>query len=64
VAANTEKASSGDLVALNTREKIALRLTERIEVSRNSRIFRFALPTDQHKLGLPCGKHVFLYAKV
>ena len=52
------------LVALNSREKISLALSERIELNRNTRIFRFALPSPDHKLGLPCGKHVFVYANV
>mmetsp|Transcript_31111 Transcript_31111/g.69120 ORF Transcript_31111/g.69120 Transcript_31111/m.69120 type:complete len:849 (+) Transcript_31111:85-2631(+) len=56
--------TSTELVALNPREKISLRMTERIEVSPNSRIYRFALPSPEHKLGLPCGKHLFVYANV
>lgn len=55
---------SGPPAALNPREKISLKLMERIEVSHNTRIFRFALPTPEHRLGLPCGKHVFVYATV
>ena len=57
-------ASHGELVTLNPREKVTLRLAERIEVSQNSRIFRFALSSPQQRLGLPCGKHVYVYAKV
>ncbi|GAX75762.1 hypothetical protein CEUSTIGMA_g3205.t1 [Chlamydomonas eustigma] len=53
-----------ELVALNPREKISLKLSERIEVSHDTRIFRFALPSEEHRLGLPCGKHVFVYAKI
>ena len=60
----SQAAPAGELVALNPREKISLKLMERIEVSHNSRIFRFALPSPEHRLGLPCGKHVFVYAKV
>lgn len=64
-AASTSGGSSaGEPVALNPREKISLRMTERIEVSHNTRIFRFALPSPEHRLGLPCGKHVFVYAKI
>lgn len=57
-------ASNGELVALNPREKVTLKLAERIEVSHDTRIFRFALSSPQQRLGLPCGKHVFVYAKV
>ncbi len=52
------------LVTLNPREKVTLRLTERIEVSHNTRIFRFALPSPQHVLGLPVGRHLLVYASV
>jgi nitrate reductase (NAD(P)H) len=53
-----------DLVALNPREKIAFSLAERIELSHNVRLFRFALQSPQHRFGLPVGKHVFLYANI
>ncbi len=53
-----------ELVTLNPREKISLVMTERIEVSPNSRIYRFALPSPKHALGLPCGKHLFVYANI
>ena len=42
-----------ELVALDPRQKISLKMTERIEVSPDSRIYRFALPSEKHKLGLP-----------
>jgi len=34
------------------------------QVSHNTRIFRFALPSPEHILGLPTGRHLFVYAKV
>nr|AAT72293.1 nitrate reductase [Dunaliella viridis] len=52
------------LITLNPREKVTLKLAERIEVSHNTRIFRFALPSPEHILGLPTGKHLFVYAHV
>ena len=39
-------------------------MTERIELSHNTRLFRFALQSPRHKLGLPIGQHMFFYAKV
>ena len=60
----TAEAAGGALVALNPREKISLRLAERIEISHDTRIYRFALPSPNHRLGLPCGKHVLVYAKI
>jgi nitrate reductase (NAD(P)H) len=48
------------LVALNPREKIKVALSEREELTHNTRRFRFALPTPDHKLGLPVGQHLFI----
>jgi nitrate reductase (NAD(P)H) len=59
-AATAEK----ELVALDPRKKIAFKLAEKIELSHNVRLFRFALQSPQHKFGLPVGKHVFLYATI
>ncbi|CAM9210211.1 unnamed protein product [Discosporangium mesarthrocarpum] len=51
------------LVALNPRKKIAVPLIEKESLSHNSRRFRFGLPTKEHKLGLPVGKHFFVSGK-
>nr|UXG49833.1 nitrate reductase [Saccharina japonica] len=47
-------------VALNTRQKLAVPLIEKEVLSSDSRRFRFGLPTKDHKLGLPIGKHFFV----
>lgn len=47
-------------VALNTRQKLAVPLIEKEVLSKDSRRFRFGLPTKDHKLGLPVGKHFFV----
>lgn len=44
--------------------KYTLPLAEKIEVSHDTRKFRFHLPSDNHVLGLPVGKHVYLSAKI
>lgn len=44
--------------------KYALPLVEKIEVSHDTRRFRFKLPSEDHVLGLPVGQHVYLSAKV
>ncbi|KAK6040438.1 oxidoreductase, FAD-binding protein [Cooperia oncophora] len=44
--------------------KYALPLAEKIEVSHDTRKFRFRLPSENHVLGLPVGQHVYLSAKV
>lgn len=41
---------TGDLVALNPRKKLAVKLIERQELSSNVRLFRFGLPSPQHKV--------------
>ncbi|GLC36090.1 hypothetical protein PLESTB_001381700 [Pleodorina starrii] len=57
-------AEADPLVVLNPRQKIRLPLVERIELNRNTRIFRFGLPSPEHRIGLPVGKHVFTYATI
>lgn len=44
------------LIALNPRQKLSVPLAEKEVLSDNSRRFRFTLPTEEHKLGLPVGK--------
>ena len=48
--------------ALNPKAKIRCALTERLELNHNTLLLRFALPTPDHKLGLPVGQHMYLYA--
>jgi len=42
---------------------VSLPLKERKELSHDTRLFRFALPSEQHVLGLPVGQHLFLKGK-
>ena len=58
------KADTTDLVALNPKKKVPFELVEKIELSSNTRLFRFALQSPTHRLGLPVGQHMFFYAKV
>jgi len=44
--------------------KIPLKLVEKIIISHDTRLFRFALPSPKHVLGLPTGNHVHLSATV
>ena len=53
-----------ELVALNPKKKIPFKLVDKIQLSHNSRLFRFALQSPKHKLGLPVGQHMFFYCKV
>jgi len=52
-----------DAPALDPEEWRSFRLKERIVVSPNTRLFRFALPRESDILGLPIGKHLQFRAK-
>lgn len=44
--------------------KVALKLKEKIEINHDTRCFRFALPSEDHVLGLPIGQHLSLSATI
>lgn len=44
--------------------KYALKLIEKQNISHDTRKFVFALPSDNHVLGLPVGQHIYLSAKI
>ena len=44
--------------------KYPFELVFKEELSHDTRRFRFALPTAEHVLGLPIGKHIYLSAKI
>lgn len=52
------------ITLVNPSEKYKLRLIDKEIVSRDTRKFRFALPSPEHVLGLPVGKHVYLSARI
>ena len=56
--------AKGNKLALNPRKKTPFRLQNKVVLSRDSFLLDFALPTSEHVLGLPTGKHMFLSAKV
>ena len=47
-----------------SRSLVSLTMTERTDLNHNTRLFRFALPSPEHRLGLPCGKHLFVRAVI
>eukprot|EP00172_Hildenbrandia_rubra_P001963 Plantae.Rhodophyta-Hildenbrandia_rubra.ctg2606.p1 GENE.Plantae.Rhodophyta-Hildenbrandia_rubra.ctg2606~~Plantae.Rhodophyta-Hildenbrandia_rubra.ctg2606.p1 ORF type:complete len:614 (+),score=116.95 Plantae.Rhodophyta-Hildenbrandia_rubra.ctg2606:74-1843(+) len=55
-------ANIADEVALNPKKWIKFELVEKIELSHDTRRFRFALPSKTHRLGLPVGYHFFVSA--
>jgi nitrate reductase (NAD(P)H) len=52
--------ASAATAALDPRARTAFPLLAKTVLSPDSRLFRFGLPADR-TLGLPCGKHVFMY---
>ncbi len=45
-------------------QKYPLRLIDKKALSHDTRRFRFALPSPQHRLGLPVGQHIYLSARI
>lgn len=56
--------ANGNKLALNPKVKVSFKLQNKIVLSRDSFMLDFALPTPQHILGLPTGKHMFFSAKI
>ena len=54
----------GRKVALNPKKKTPFKLQAKTKISRDSFILDFALPSPEHVLGLPTGKHVFMSAMI
>ena len=58
------KKESGPLVALvDPQVKYPFELVFKEELTHDTRLFRFALPSEQHVLGLPLGQHIYLLVK-
>lgn len=57
-------AKSKDLVALNPQKWLHFELIEKVEISHDTRLFVFKLPTMEHRLGLPVGYHMFTQAVI
>lgn len=57
-------ANAEELVALNPKKWLEFELIERIDITKDTRLFKFKLPTDEHRLGLPCGFHMFTQAVI
>jgi len=58
----TSRKQSSAPIALRQDAYQPFKLIERHQVSPNTVLFRFALPTPQHRLGLPVGRHITLRA--
>ncbi|XP_002160297.3 NADH-cytochrome b5 reductase 3 [Hydra vulgaris] len=52
------------LIALDREKKQPFKLIEKQIINHDTRRFRFALPSPEHVLGLPIGKHMYLSAKI
>lgn len=49
---------------VNPEVKVPLLLVDKEEVSHDTRLFKFMLPSKEHILGLPVGQHIYLTTKI
>ncbi len=49
---------------LNKKKNITVKLVNKTKLTRDTRLFRFSLPTDDNILGLPIGNHLFICANI
>ena len=61
---SNRKSSGKTTLSHVTGSKYEAKLIEKVIVTKNVRIFRFSLPSSDHVLGLPIGKHVSLSALI
>ncbi|EYC35686.1 hypothetical protein Y032_0999g3344 [Ancylostoma ceylanicum] len=61
---NPRNSKKNPVTLVDNATKYALPLAEKIEITHNTRKFRFRLPSESHVLGLPAGQHVYLSAKI
>jgi nitrate reductase (NAD(P)H) len=60
----TEDRFGGKPTTLRPGEKIRLKLAERRQLSRTVVHYSFALPSEEHVMGLPIGQHVYISTKM
>jgi len=58
------KKKSRPITLVDSTAKVPLKLAEKIDISHDTKKFRFALPSENHILGLPIGQHIFLSATI
>uniref|UniRef100_A0AC35TQM6 NADH-cytochrome b5 reductase n=1 Tax=Rhabditophanes sp. KR3021 TaxID=114890 RepID=A0AC35TQM6_9BILA len=58
------KATKKLVALIDPEAKYPFRLVKKTEISHDTRIFRFALPSSEHVLGLPPGQHINLVATI
>ncbi|PXF44458.1 Nitrate reductase [NADH] 2 [Gracilariopsis chorda] len=56
----TGGSSTDDLISLDPNVWVSFELISRREISHDTRLFKFKLPSDKHRLGLAAGKHVLV----
>ncbi|GAB2245286.1 hypothetical protein Droror1_Dr00000779 [Drosera rotundifolia] len=62
--AETAQQLQHNVALKNPRERIRCKLVDKKSLSHDVRLFRLALPESDQVLGLPVGKHIFLYANI
>lgn len=58
------QAGEEELVALNPKKWLNFELIDKVEISHDTRLFKFKLPSPDHRLGLPVGYHMFTQAVI
>ncbi|KAI1719811.1 oxidoreductase FAD-binding domain-containing protein [Ditylenchus destructor] len=58
------KQLKGPVTLDDPEKKYSLRLIKKVEVSPDTRRFVFALPSENHVLGLPVGQHIYVSARI
>mmetsp|Transcript_12711 Transcript_12711/g.22871 ORF Transcript_12711/g.22871 Transcript_12711/m.22871 type:complete len:294 (+) Transcript_12711:147-1028(+) len=58
------KSDSSKPIALDAMTYRRFKLSDKANISKNTRIFRFALNTPEQRLGLPIGRHISLKANI
>ena len=59
-----KKTREKKLALTDSNTKISVKLILKEELTHDTRRFRFALPTEEHELGLQLGQHIRLYKKL
>ena len=64
LSAKKEKKEEVKVALVDPVVKYPFELVFKEELTHDTRLFRFALPSPDHRLGLPVGQHIYLSAKI
>lgn len=61
---SSKKSKKNKVALIDSNVKYPFELVFKEELTHDTRLFRFALPSSEHVLGLPIGQHIYLSAKI